>query len=644
MLRTALAAAALACTLTFAADAATPIEAFGQLPAIDSVEISDDGQSLAYIRGSEGKRYVVVQTVGGDLIAMTDVGLAKVRSVDWGDADHVLITTSVAGAIDNRDFVAIKGERYIIYSFNIRTKKTARLMDRSTEEALNAALSDVVPGTYKGKSVGYLMGYTIGGEGRRDIYRVDLDTGVGVIHQMGSDEFHDFVISQNGQVAARTFESSAGRWRMEVAAPGKPWVPAGTLATGTIDGTSLHGFGRTLDTVLTYAKGENNDDWNLVEIDRATGKAGEIVNPDHRTGNLIHAQDGRLVGISYTDTYPVYEFYDPKLTAAWALVSQAFDGKAVRLSSWSADFGKLVINVEGTGDAGSWYVIDPAAKSAKRIGATYPGITPTDVAEVRLVRYKAADGLALTGYLTLPSGKDPKKLPLVVLPHGGPQRNDPVGFDWWSQALASRGYAVFQPQFRGSSGFGNDFVEAGHGQIGRKMQTDISDGVKVLARTGMIDPKRACIAGASYGGYAALAGVTIEQGLYRCAVAVAPVSDWGRMMTSEAISTGGSKGVTVSYWKRFTGATSAADPMLDTISPARQASKADAPILMVHGRDDTVVPFEQTDVMIKALKAAGKPVDLVTLAAEDHWLSREPTRIQMLKATIEFIEKHNPPN
>jgi dipeptidyl aminopeptidase/acylaminoacyl peptidase len=176
------------------------------------------------------------------------------------------------------------------------------------------------------------------------------------------------------------------------------------------------------------------------------------------------------------------------------------------------------------------------------------------------------------------------------------------------------------------------------------MQTDISDGVKMLASTGVIDPKRACIAGASYGGYAALAGVTIEQGLYRCAVAVAPVTDWGRMMASEAISTGGSKGVTVSYWKRFTGATSAADPMLNTISPARLASKADAPILMVHGRDDTVVPFEQTDVMIKALKAAGKPVDLVTLAAEDHWLSREPTRIQMLKTTIEFIEKHNPPN
>lgn len=643
MLKSALVAAALACVLGVAAHAATPIEAFGQLPAIDSVAISNDGQSLAYIRRSEGKRYVVAQTVGGDIIAMTDVGVAKVRSVDWGDADHVLVTTSVAGTIDNRDFVAIKGERYIIYSFNIRTNKTVRLMDRSSEEALNAALSSVVPGTYKDKSVGYLMGYTMTGAGRRDIYRVDLDTGVGVVHQMGSDEFSDFVISRTGQMAARTFESSTGRWRMEVSAPGKPWVPAGALASGTIDGTSLLGFGRTLDTVLTYTKGEDND-WNLVEIDRATGKAGDIVNPDHRTDNLIRAQDGRLAGVSYSAPYPVYQFYDPKLAAGWTLVSQAFKGKALHLSSWSDDFSKLVVNVEGTGDAGSWYLIDPAAKSAKRIGATYPGIASTDVAEVRLIQYKAADGLALTGYLTLPSGRDPKKLPLVVLPHGGPQGKDPVGFDWWSQALASRGYAVFQPQFRGSTGFGNDFVEAGHGQIGRKMQTDISDGVKMLASTGVIDPKRTCIAGASYGGYAALAGVTIEQGLYRCAVAVAPVTDWGRMMASEAISTGGSKGVTVSYWKRFTGATSAADPMLNTISPARLASKADAPILMVHGRDDTVVPFEQTDVMIKALKASGKPVDLVTLAAEDHWLSREPTRIQMLKTTIEFIEKHNPPN
>lgn len=644
MLRAAIAAAVLACTLTFAAHAATPIEAFGQLPAIDSVEISDDGQTLAYIRNSEGKRHVVVQTLGGEIIAMTDVGIAKVRAVAWGDADHVLVTTSVAGVIKDDWFIANKGERYIIYSFNIRTKKTVRLMDRSSEEALNAALSDVQPGTYKGKSVGYLMGLTMTGGGRRDLYRVDFDSGLGTIHQMGSDEFSDYVLSRDGQLAARTFDGYQGRWRMEVSTNGKTWTPAGSMGSGSLESPGLLGFGRTLDTVLTSAKNDEDDRWNLVEVDRATGKPGETVGPNRSLSRVIFAHDGHLVGVAYNDTYPVYEFFDPKLTAAWTMVSQAFDGKVVTLSSWSADFSKLVINVEGSGDAGSWYVIDPTAKSAKRIGTTYPGIAATDVAEVRLVRYKAADGLAMTGYLTLPPGKDPKKLPLVVLPHGGPQGRDSIGFDWWSQAMASRGYAVFQPQFRGSTGFGNAFIEAGHGQIGRKMQTDISDGVKVLARTGMIDPKRACIVGASYGGYAALAGVTLEQGLYRCAVAVAPVADWGRMMSIDAITTGGSKGTTVSYWKRFTGATSTSDPILDAISPSHLAAKADAPILMIHGRDDTVVPFEQTDIMIKALRAAGKPVDLVTLAAEDHWLSREATRIQMLKATIDFVEKNNPPD
>ncbi|MBO9707788.1 MAG: S9 family peptidase [Caulobacter sp.] len=644
MFKTALFAAALAVAAPMTAHAATPIEAFGRLPAIDKVAISKDGKSLAYIRESEGKRYVVAQDLSGDVIALTDVGVAKVRDVDWADADHVLVTTSVAGAIDNREFIAFKGERYIVYSFNIRTKKTVRLMDRSSEEALNAALSSPQPGQYKGRSVAYLMGFTMTGTGRRDVYRVDLDSGMGYVHQIGSQDFSDFVLSPDGQMAARTYETSGGRWRLDVQSPSGAWTTVDSTPVGSIDTPGLYGFGRTLDTVLTSYRDEVTNEWRLAEVDRSTGKYREPFGAKQRPRRLIHADDGHLVGVSYGEGAQVYEFFDPKLNAGWAMVERAFAGKAISLSSASADFSKLVINTDGPGDPGSWYVIDPVAKSAKRIGSTYPEIQPGDVADVRDVSYKASDGLAISGYLTLPAGKDPKKLPLIVMPHGGPQSHDNGDFDWWAQAMASRGYAVFQPNFRGSDNLDQSFVDAGHGQIGRKMQTDISDGVKVLARTGMIDPKRACIVGASYGGYAALAGVTIEQGLYRCAVAVAPVSDWPKMMASEALSTGGSKGTTIAYWKRFTGANAPNDPMLETISPARLASKADAPILLIHGRDDTVVPFEQSDTMLKALKAAGKPVELTTLSAEDHWLSREPTRIQMLKATIDFVEKHNPPN
>jgi dipeptidyl aminopeptidase/acylaminoacyl peptidase len=203
---------------------------------------------------------------------------------------------------------------------------------------------------------------------------------------------------------------------------------------------------------------------------------------------------------------------------------------------------------------------------------------------------------------------------------------------------------VFQPNFRGSSDYGVAFRNAGFGQWGRKMQTDISDGVAELARRGIVDAKRACIVGGGYGGYAALAGVTVQHGLYRCAVSVAGVADLAAMLDHE-ITRAGTVNATMRYWKEFMGLSSTwTESDLDPISPARLADRADAPILLIHGKDDTVVPIDQSQIMERALRRAGKPVEFVTMDNEDHWLSREETRIAMLKSAVAFVEKYDPPN
>ena len=243
----------------------------------------------------------------------------------------------------------------------------------------------------------------------------------------------------------------------------------------------------------------------------------------------------------------------------------------------------------------------------------------------------------MDGVLTLPPGKEAKGLPLVVLPHGGPHSEDTVSFDWWAQAFASRGYAVFQPNFRGSTNRNDAFKLAGYGEWGRKMQTDISDGVAALAKKGIIDPERACIVGASYGGYAALAGVTLQHDLYRCAVAVAPVSDLRDMYREDYRASGDLKITKSSLLEQL-------GPMdrWDAVSPRRHAAQADAPILLIHGRDDTVVPYSHSHRMADALKDSGKPFELITLDGEDHWLSLSTTRRQMLEASVGFVQKHNP--
>jgi len=298
-----------------------------------------------------------------------------------------------------------------------------------------------------------------------------------------------------------------------------------------------------------------------------------------------------------------------------------------------------VISTEGGGASGAYWLVDITAKSAVPLGNPYPALTPDDVASAQMVDFKASDGMALRGVLTLPTGRPAAPLPVVVMPHGGPWERDYPGFDFWAQAFAARGYAVFQPNYRGSDGYGAALRNAGKGEFGRKMQTDISDGLAELARTHAVDPKRACIVGSGFGGYAAMAGVTLQHGLYRCAVSVAGVSDLPLRMRFLDDDTGFDSPFT-RYWKLFLGPRSS----WDDLSPIRHADQADAPILLIHGKDDTVIPMDQSDNMEHALKASGKPVERLTLPGLDHWMLKEDARIAMIKASVAFVEKYNPPD
>ena len=209
--------------------------------------------------------------------------------------------------------------------------------------------------------------------------------------------------------------------------------------------------------------------------------------------------------------------------------------------------------------------------------------------------------------------------------------------------VVSQGYAVFQPNFRGSD-LDRRFREAGYGEWGRKMQSDLSDGVRHLADQGVVDPKRVCIAGRGYGGYAALAGVTVQTGVYRCAISVGGIADLRKFLQWANWKAGGGNTLTERQWDRFLGVTGRGDAALPAISPSQHVSTSTVPVLLIHGRDDTVVPYEQSEVMAKALQHGGRPVEFVTLDKEDHWLSRSPTRLKMLEATVAFLKVNNPPD
>jgi dipeptidyl aminopeptidase/acylaminoacyl peptidase len=399
----------------------------------------------------------------------------------------------------------------------------------------------------------------------------------------------------------------------------------------------LAGLGRTPGTALVEEDGPR-DTYEEYPISPGSKPTPLFLGLDPQT--CIRDPDSRLLIGANLPRGQGAVFFDPKLQKRYDAVRKAFAAYNVTLESISDNLDRVAIKTDGGDDPGTYWLVDLTTGKADDLMSAYPTVDPPNVGPTRMFQYQASDGLALEGVLTLPPGSTGKNLPLVVIPHGGPIAiYDWSGFDFWAQAFASRGYAVFQPNYRGSGGYGPAFREAGMGAWGGKMITDISDGVGALAKAGLIDPKRVCIAGASYGGYAALAGVTLQHGIYRCAVAVSAVSDVGHIMSLQGDDPQLASG---RYDQLMFGASFSAASKMSAISPIHYAHDADAPILLIHGKDDTVVPFVHSLDMDKALSSAGKTHEFLQLEGEDHWWSHEITRQQILKASVDFVQKYNP--
>ena len=621
-----------------------PIAAYAALPAISSVALSDDGSTIAYLRRQGGTSEVVVQTVDGEILAVVDVSDRRPAGISWVSPDHIAIRSLVF----EQQLTIGESFQPQLDIVNIRTKSVARAL-RSADRAVINAVYDYWRGERNGRPVLYVQALTTERNAwTPDIYRIDLDSGRGWLAASGLRDTSGYLVKPDGEVAVRIAnDPETGRVRLSVPQGVGGWREI-YRRTDPLDGPTVWGFGQHGDSVMVSALEDGRN--VLLELDLADGARRERIDLPAEANRAIYDRDERLLAVGAGGDDIEWVFFEPKLAAAFDLIRRGLPGRRLSFTSYNSDYTKFVFYSEGVGangDSGTYYVYDAPARSVSVLGRAYPGIRGDQIAPQQAIHYPAADGLDIPAYLTLPPGVDARNLPLIVHPHGGPQSRDYAGFEWWAQAMAARGYVVLQPNFRGSDGLGQELLEAGYGEWGRKMQTDLSDGVRHLAARGIIDPAKVCIVGASYGGYAALAGPTLDPGVYRCAVSVAGVSDLRAMLTSETRQAGSgaeSRNPVIRYWNRFMGGAGSSDRTLDERSPARQAAKADAPILLIHGRRDTVVPYDQSTIMERALRQAGKPVELIALEGEDHSLSQADTRRQMLDATIDFLEEHNPPH
>lgn len=620
-----------------------PLSVYGELPEVETVALSPSGNRLATVMTINGQRTLLMLTSDLDPLQTMPLKDEKIRSMDWVGDDRLALVFSQTKTL-GPEFVASQFEFFHAVILSATNGEERRVVFDKDATMMNAVF-----GTYGARKVdGKWTAYFGGVErtrGARDfviesgapaLFAVDVEkhNWRRIADRGGDGESRTWLLNADGAVAATfSIQSRNGNW--SIMAPGGLALARGTAKQGNV---GLAALGQNGDTLLYIEENPDDRIQRLFEVplDGST-KPHEFARADEYQRLFTDRVTGRLLGYMPTGAEQRPKFYAPEHQATANGIYKAFPGLHVDLIDWTSDLSRVLLRTSGNGDSGSWFLVDLAQKKATAIGYERIAVGPKQVGAISKVDYKAGDGMDLDGILTLPPGREAKNLPVVLLPHGGPHAHDEKVFDWWAQAFASRGYAVFQPNFRGSTNRDEAFMEASFGQWGRAMQSDISDGLAELAKQGIVDPKRACIVGASYGGYAALAGVTLQQGIYRCSVAVAPVSDLSSLFSDE-MKDGGQTGMLKRSLLEELGPRSA----FDEVSPRRHAAKADAPILLIHGKDDTVVPYDQSTRMRDALKSAGKPYEFVEMKEEDHWLSRAATRKQMLEAAVAFVQKHNP--
>ncbi len=667
--RTSLVVAALAAASSaFAQPAGDPAEAYGRLPALSSVSISPDGRMLILIEGEGDAGRVSIHRIEDDAFPQVRVLNApaggSIRGADFADDRYALVTISQtfdpsqitdrggyvgrirgggistgtrqrADAVDSSEFV-----RQL--TVNIATGETAFMLSNARHAVYRSSLGAVSAPIVNDEGFGRIFSVDYGADVPvAAVYRVNLSNGLGEVVYRGARDTWQVCLDAEGRPYARAdYDEDAHRWTF-YAVDGRS---ARRVASGVVASNEewniptlrcrIHGRPEHVVAVSGYEQGADRN--SVQELDLNTGTFSPLRANDTYDLDVVRDPYSReVIGFGWTGADgDVIEFIDAELSEIQRQISERFHGGPHAIQGWDRGRNRFIVSAETPGGPAT-FLFERAPGRLRLIGHQYPELAQTDVPQRQSITYRARDGVRIPAFLTLPPDVEARGLPLVVMPHGGPHAQNQRGFDWWAGFMASRGYAVLEPDFRGSTGYGRAWQEAGHGNWGNGvMQHDVTDGVRAMIASGMADADRVCIVGASYGGYAALAGAAFTPDLYACAVSVAGVSDMRRMFLRE-LQVAGADSMTSRFWSESMGREN-----FERDSPAQHVQNIQMPVLLIHGADDTVVPFNQSTWMERRMREAGKDVRLVELRGDDHWLSDASTRTQMLREIDAFLGQH----
>jgi dipeptidyl aminopeptidase/acylaminoacyl peptidase len=597
---------------------AIPLRDFFRNPEKAGFALSEDGRHLAWLEPYRKRLNVFVRPVGGGRTRRVTGETARDLAGFFWKGDRILYAKDFGG-----------DENYHLVSVGLDGKD---LRDLTPGAKLTAQVVDDLPDDPRHLLVAH---------NRRDpqvfdVYRIDVETG------------EEQLVARNPGNITGWLTDHAGRLRAAVATDGvttsllfrdREQDPFRTLLTTSFKETVAPLFFTFDDQRLYVASNRGRDKTAIFEFDPATAQEGRLVyeRPDVDVDSLSYSRKRKvLTTVRFTTWKEERAFLDPDTEAMFRKVEARLPGYEVEFTNPDRAEDKYIVVTSSDRTQGRRYLYDKTTGTLTFLAESAPWLKEADLAAMRPVSYQARDGLAIHGYLTLPRGAAAKGLPVVVNPHGGPWTRDSWGFNPEVQFLANRGYAVFQPNYRGSTGYGRAFWEAGFKQWGRSMQDDLTDGVRWLVQEGIADPRRIAIYGGSYGGYAALAGITFTPDLYRAAVDYVGVSNLFTFMTTIP-----------PYWKPYLDmmhemvGDPARDPeLLRAASPVFHVDRIRTPLFIAQGANDPRVNKAESDQMVEALRKRGVAVEYLVKADEGHGFQNEENRLDFYRAMERFLRRN----